>query len=158
MNRIFLIMTTCATQTSPTVAVEGDSTIVAAIIAVAGVVLGSILTLLAQLLLNSIENKRIKKKQIYEKQLEIYPVVLEYISFYAQLHEKIRNKQNANTIKAMLEEEKEKYAKFYYIFCLISASKTVIGFNNLREQIVSDCLSPDKAYQEILDLLKKDKN
>ena len=157
MNGIYLMLATCANQTSSANPSEGNSTIIAAIIAVLGVVLGAILTLFTQLLLNSIENKRAKKKQIYEKQLEIYPIVLEYITFYAQIQQKIKNRENANIINSMIEMEKEKYNKFFYIFSLISSSKTVKGFNELRERIVSQNLPPDKAYEELIDLLQKDK-
>ena len=98
MHEFIIVLTSFDTQSSLTKASEDNSTITAAIIAVAGVIIGAILTLLAQLLLNSIENKRDKKKQLYEKQMEIYPLALEYIIFYAQLQIKIRERVNANTI------------------------------------------------------------
>ncbi len=157
MNNIFTMFVTCANQTSLTNSSEENSTIIAAIIAVAGVILGAILALLSQLLLNSIENKRAKKKQIYEKQMEIYPIVLEYITFYAQIQQKIKNKENANTINSMLKEADAKYTKFFYIFSLISSSDTVKGFENLKKQIDSQNLSPDKAFEELMSLLKKEK-
>lgn len=157
MNNIFTMFVTCANQTSLTNSSEENSTIIAAIIAVAGVILGAILALLSQLLLNSIENKRAKKKQIYEKQMEIYPIVLEYITFYAQIQQKIKNKENANTINSMLKEAEAKYTKFFYIFSLISSSDTVKGFEDLKKKIDSHNLSPDKAFEELISLLKKEK-
>ena len=142
MHEFIIVLTSFDTQSSLTKASEDNSTITAAIIAVAGVIIGAILTLLAQLLLNSIENKRDKKKQLYEKQMEIYPLALEYIIFYAQLQIKIRERVNANTITNMVELEKEKFLKFYYTFSIISSAiaiecqKVAIDMRSKNSQII----------------------
>lgn len=156
MNDYYFIFTPLTTQSYFTQISELDSTIIAAVIAVAGIVIGAILTLLAQLLLNGIENKRNTKKQIFEKQMEIYPLALEYIYFYAQLQEKIKNKDSVRSITAMTELEKEKYIQFYYTFSIISSTKTVDRFNKLRNQIKTDQISPEEAYEKLRILLQKD--
>ena len=156
MNDYYFIFTPLTTQSYFTQISELDSTIIAAVIAVVGIVIGAILTLLAQLLLNGIENKRNTKKQIFEKQMEIYPLALEYIYFYAQLQEKIKNKDSVRSITAMTELEKEKYIQFYYTFSIISSTKTVDRFNKLRNQIKTDQISPEEAYEKLRILLQKD--
>ena len=159
-DSLFLFKSLSASSEIPEkILTDEYSTIIAAIIAVVGVIIGSGLTHISQLSIINIDNKKEKKKTIYEKQIEIYPQALEYILIYAQLHDHIRKNDSTDIIKQLQQEEKKKYVEFYYTFILISTKEVVDEFCELRTAIKNghdEVTDPSKALEKLTKILKID--
>lgn len=133
-------------------------TILSATIAVAGVIIGAVLTFCTQLILDHIQKKRELKKMIYEKQMDIYPKALQYIMLYAKLQNRINLHDTGDEVSQMMEQEKREFENFYFIFSLITQSSKLKQFNDLRTRIQKENLTPSDAYKNLQELLSfKDK-
>ncbi len=128
-------------------------TILSAAIAVAGVIIGAVLTFCTQLILDRIQKKRELKKMIYEKQMDIYPKALQYIMLYAKLQNRINLHDTSDEVLQMMEQEKSEFENFYFIFSLITQQSKLKQFNDLRDRIQKENLTPSVAYENLQELL-----
>lgn len=128
-------------------------TILSAAIAVAGVIIGVVLTFCTQLILDRIQKKRELKKMIYEKQMDIYPKALQYIMLYAKLQNRINLHDTSDEVLQMMEQEKSEFENFYFIFSLITQQSKLKQFNDLRDRIQKENLTPSVAYENLQELL-----
>lgn len=132
---------------------DNMTTIMAAIIAVVGVFLGALLTFISQIVLNSINNHREKQKVVLEKQLQLFPLVLEYITEYSKLYEMKRNNNSQDSINKQKDISNAIFVKFYYSFSIICKSQTIKDYQNLIKDIETGNINQDDAQKRIKKIL-----
>ena len=128
---------------------DNRTTIMAAIIAVIGVFFGALLTFISQIVLNAINNHREKQKVVFERQLQLFPIVLEYITEYSKLYEMKRNGNSQDSINKQKEISNALFAKFYYSFSVICKAQTIEEYHQLINDIENGNINQDDALKRI---------
>lgn len=132
---------------------DNRTTIMAAVIAVIGVFFGALLTFISQIVLNAINNHREKQKVVFERQLQLFPIVLEYITEYSKLYEMKRNSNSQDSIKKQKEVSNDLFAKFYYSFSVICKTQTIEDYHRLINDIEKGNINQDVALKRIKKIL-----
>lgn len=122
--------------------------IIAACLTVGGTLLGVILTLVVQYLMEKWKMRTDKEREVLTLKINTYADAIRYISIYAKLAH-CSNQGN----KILMQEERELYNRFHPIFTIIASKNIVEQFNELRNRIDREKLTQDVAYSEIVKLL-----
>lgn len=127
--------------------------ILCAIISVGGVVVGSLLSLFFQYILEKWKNKKELNKVTLELRIVTYADALRYISVLYRL--KLAQKNNKqDDIKLALQNEQDLYNKFHPILTIICDKDKLVKYNDLRNEIENSTeLSQMQAYEKAIKIL-----
>ena len=127
--------------------------ILCAIIGVGGVIVGSILSLFFQYLLEKWKNKKELNRVTLELRIETYADALRYIGVLYRLKH-IQKTGKQNDIEIALKNEQDLYNKFHPILTIICDRDKLVKYNDLRNEIENSTdLSQTQAYEKAIKIL-----
>lgn len=127
--------------------------ILCAIIGVCGVIVGSILSLFFQYILEKWKNKKELNRVTLDLRIGTYADALRYIGVLYRL--KLAQKTNKqNDINIALKNEQDLYNKFHPILTIICDKDKLVKYNDLRNEIENSTeLSQTQAYEKAIKIL-----
>ena len=134
-----------------------NNEIISALIGVGGIIIGSILTFLIQIITNKIYSKAENRRITYQLKIDTYADAIRYINLYCKIKilesDNDDKRDNVDELKKLLEKESELYNKFHPIFSIIASKDVIEKYNDLRNEIDKNNLKPEVAYQKVIDIL-----
>jgi hypothetical protein len=133
-----------------------DKEIQVALIGIIGVILGTVISVIASAVIEKRAHNRAKSLFIFQKQIEVYPLALEYIVVYTQLelcqHQVSQNSSDQSCkdlLKTLIEREGDLHRRFFNTFWAIAPKRVRNGFESLKLEIVKHIKDKSMSAEKI---------
>lgn len=123
--------------------------IIAACLTVGGTLLGVILTLVVQYLMEKWKMRTDKEREVLTLKINTYADAIRYISICARLN----YCSNLDEQKKLSREEDRLYNQFHPIFTIIAPKDVINKFNDLRNEIDKKKITQEVAYEKVVQIL-----
>lgn len=126
-----------------------NETIVIACFTVGGTLLGVVLTLFVQYLMERWKLQKDKEREVLILKINTYADAIRYISIYTRL----THCSNKGERDRLLREEVRLYNQFHPIFTIIAPKDAIDKFNGLRNEIDKEKITQEDAYKKVVQIL-----
>ena len=123
--------------------------IIAACLTVGGTLLGIIITLVVQYIMEKRKMCNEKEREILTLKINTYADAIRYISICARLN----HCSNSDERGKLLLEEERLYNQFHPIFTIIAPKDVINKFNDLRNEIDKNKITQEVAYVKVVQIL-----
>lgn len=124
-------------------------TIITTCFTVGGTLLGIIITLSIQYLMERWKIRKEREREILTLKINTYADAIRYISIYARLN----HCSNLDERGKLLLEEERLYNQFHPIFTIIAPKDVINKFNDLRNEINKKKITQEVAYEKVVQIL-----
>lgn len=126
-----------------------NDSIISALIAVGGVIVGGGVAFISQLIINKINNKRENRRITYQLKIDTYADAIRYIALCCKVH----SHENASDYVAVSKSADALYDKFHPLFTIIAPEQVLIEYNSLRNDATAGRIEAKDAYLKVVSIL-----